>query len=509
MTQTINRKRIVLNTFFLYAKTLITMIISFVSTRLVLDGLGTTDYGIYGTVGGAIVMLETLNIAMTQATQRFMNYAEGKGERDHLLFIFNNTVLLHLGLGVIVIFLMFLLYFPLFGGVFNIPVERMEAAKFIYFFLALSAFFSIITVPYDALINAHENFLYYSIAGIVVAFLKLGAALLVVHFMSDRLILYGLLMATIAVLNMLIMRVFCRFKYEECRFAPRKYASAATAKEIGVFAGWNFVGAFANMAGNHGSTILMNHFFGPILIAAKNIGDQICAQVAILTSNMTKALNPVIVKSEGSGDRKTMVELSYKSCRFSFLLYLVLAIPFMYNTEPLLAIWLKEVPDWAVLFCQLQVTRTLFEQLFTPLRLSLMAQGSVRQINLADLVLGVMTFFILWYLYKLGFAAQWHYYISIVILVFISGAIKVYLSGKLCDMQFLDYLHKVIIPCMAVLILSIFLGAGVHLLLNQCNVLIIVFLQVVVLFLIGIFFGLSQSERSLLLSNIHIISRNK
>lgn len=482
------------------------MIISFVSTRLILDGLGASDFGIYGTVGGAIVMLEALNGAMTQATQRYMNYAEGKGEKEHLVSIFNNTVLLHICLGLVIVFLLAALYYPLFNGIFNIPAERMDAAKYIYLFLAVSSFFTIITVPYDAIITAHENFLYYSIVGILVALLKLGAAFAVVCYLSDRMILYGFLMASIAIINMLVMRIYCRKKYDECKFKPKEYADGNTIKKIGVFAGWNFVGAASNMAGNHGSTILMNHFFGPVLIAAKNIGDQLCTQVAVLTYNMTKALNPVVVKSEGSGDRQTMLRLSYASCRFSFLLYLVLAIPFILNTEPLLAIWLKEVPEWAVLFCQLQVIRTLFEQFFTPLRMSLMAQGSVKQMNLIDLVLSIGTFLILWLLYEMGFSAQWHYYVSIMLLVFASGVVKMLLCKKYCEMRLLDYLKSVILPCIIVTLLAGFVSFMLQNLADITHVLIVVCIQVMVIFAIEAIFGLTSQERSTILSKI--TSRN-
>lgn len=495
MSQIVNRKRIVANTLFLYTKTLITMVISFASTRIILNALGDSDFGLFGTVGGAIVMLEALNGAMTQATQRFMNYAEGKGDREHLITIFNNTVLLHIALGLVIVVLLAILYYPLFNGIFNMPEERVDAAKYIYLFLAISAFFTIITVPYDALINAHENFLYFSVVGIIVSLLKLGAAFIIVYYKSDRLILYGLLMAGISMVNMLIMRIYCKIKYEECHFQPRKYADSAMAKEIGVFAGWNFVSAFANMAGNHGSTILMNHFFGPILIAAKNIGDQICSQVAVLTNNMTKALNPVIVKSEGSGDRQTMISLSYKSCRFSYLLYLLLAIPFILNTEPLLTIWLKKVPAWAILFCQLQVVRTLFEQLFTPLRMSLMAQGSVKQVNLIDLVLGILTLIILWGLYSAGLPAQWHYYVSILLLVFISGAVKVHLCYKYCDMRISEYHRQVIWPCTISTVVAFIVSMVLQDILINFHFLTIIITQVMVLGIVEILMGLAKSER--------------
>ena len=475
------------------------MMISFISTRLILNGLGVSDFGVYGTIGGAIVMLESLNVAMTQATQRFLNYAEGKGDKEHMISIFNNTLLLHIGLGLIIVFLLASLYYPLFNEVFNIPEDRMDAAKYIYFFLAVSAFFTIITVPYDGMINAHENFLYYSIVGIVMSLLKLGAALTVVYYMNDKLILYGLLMAIIAIINMTIMRIYCRIKYEECFFKPIKYANAGMAKEIGVFAGWNFVGAFANIAGNHGSTILMNHFYGPILIAAKNIGDQICTQVAVLTSNMTKALNPVIVKSEGNGDRQTMLRLSFNSCRFSYLLYLVLAIPFIFNAEPLLVIWLKKIPKWAVLFSQLQVVRALFEQFFSPLRMTLMAQGSIKRVNLVDLLLGLLTFVVLWLLYRSGFVAQWHYYVSIVFLVFVSGIFKVYLCNIQCGMNTKDYIFSVILPCSFVTVASIIITWIVQQLIGNSHVLTIVCIQVATLFIVEFCIGLSHHERDILL----------
>lgn len=498
----VNTKRIAVNTIFLYMKTLITMAISFVATRIVLDSLGATDFGIYGTVGGAIVMLEALNGAMAQATQRFMNYAEGQGDKEKLICLFNNTVLLHICLGIIILLLMAALYYPLFNGIFNIPEDRVDAAKYIYLFLAISTFFTIITIPYDAMINAHENFMYYSIVGIVVALLKLAVAFMIVNYMSDRLIFYGLMMAAITIVNMLIMRVYCKVKYQECVFLPQKYADITMAKEIGTFAGWNFIGAFAGIAGNHGSTILMNHFFGPILIAAKNIGDQICTQVALLTYNMTKALNPAIVKSEGSGDHQTMINLSYNSCRFSFLLYMLLAIPFIFNTESLLVIWLKKVPEWAVLFCQLQVVRTLFEQLFSPLRISLMAQGSIRQINVIDLFLSIATFLSLWLLYDIGFLAYWHYYVSIIFLVVLSGLAKVYFCRNKCQMKVRDYIQMVVSPCIVVMIISCIATFLLQRMMGELNDLIVVSIEVFSLFLIESMVGLTKQERSIMLSKI-------
>lgn len=506
----VNKKRIIINTILLYTKTVISLIVSLFTTRLVLAALGELDYGIYGTVGGAIAMLSVLNIAMTKATQRFMNYAEGGDNKDRLLYIFNNTIILHIGLGLIIVAFMAVLYYPFFHGIFNIPIERLTAAKYIYLFLAISTFFTIITVPYNALVNAHEDFLYYSIVGIITSFLNYFAALVISqNYMQDKLILYGMLMALIAIFNMLVMRLYCKKKYQECVFSPRKYANTRMAKEIGVFSGWNFVGALAQMTGNHGSNILMNHYFGAIMITPKNIGDQISTQVAVLANNMNKALAPSIVKSEGGGDRETMINLSYVSCRFGVFLFLILAIPFLFNTEPLLGAWLKSIPKWAVLFCQLQIIRCLFEQLFGPLGTMLMAQGSVKQMNVVDLVLGVITFVVIWLLYSLGFHAQWHYYVSIGILVIINGIIKLQLCKIICNLNPWAYVRVAILPCANVMIVAAIVVFLLQISLFKNLILFSVTLQVVAVIIVVLLIGLTKLERKAILGKMtgFIISR--
>jgi len=498
----VNKKRIIINTILLYAKTLISLIVSLFTTRLVLAALGEIDYGIYGTVGGAIAMLSVLNIAMTKATQRFMNYAEGGDNKERLLYIFNNTILLHIGLALIIVSFMAVLYFPFFHGIFNIPIERLTAAKFIYLFLAISTFFTIITVPYNALVNAHEDFLYYCIVGIITSFLNLFAALVITNYLQDKLILYGMLMALIAIFNMLVMRIYCKMKYQECVFSPRRYANARMAKEIGVFSGWNFVGALAQMAGNHGSNILMNHYFGAIMITPKNIGDQISTQVAVLASNMNKALAPSIVKSEGGGDRESMIILSYASCRFGVFLFLILAVPFLFNTEPLLGVWLKSIPEWAALFCQLQVIRTLFEQLFGPLGTMMMAQGSVKQMNVIDLILGIITFVVIWLLYSIGFHAQWHYYVSIGILVVINGVIKMKLCKTVCNLNPWNYIRVAVLPCVIVMFVSVIVTLFLQSVLLNTHVLILVAIQVLAVTIVEFIIGLTKNERKVILSKL-------
>jgi len=298
--------RIIKNTGFLYAKMAITVFISLYSTRLILNALGASDYGIFNVVGGAIAMLGFLNASMAVATQRFMSYSEGEGDIEHIKQIFNNSLILHVIIALIVGIILISLKPILFDYLLNIESAKIDAAKWIYYFMIVSTIFTIVTVPYDATMNAHENMLYYSIIGIIQSLLNLGCAIIITRVTNDKLIWYGGLMALISMFVLLIMIVYCKRKYNECLFKPIRYYDKSTMKEITSFAGWNFIGGAASIISGYGIGLVLNVFYGTIANAAQGIANQISGQLGALGSNIKKAFNPVITKSEGAGERETI-----------------------------------------------------------------------------------------------------------------------------------------------------------------------------------------------------------
>lgn len=218
MSQTANR--VIKNTGYLYGKMAITMFISLYTTRLILNSLGASDFGIFNIVGGAIAMLGFLNAAMASATQRFMSYAEGEGDKEKQKYIFNISVVLHIIISAIVAVILFIAGYFFFNGFLNIPMERLDAAKVVYSSLIVSTILTMINVPYDAVMNAHENMRYYAVIGIVESFLKLTVAFVCVHSSGDKLIVYGMLMAAIPLVTLTIMKIYCHRHYEECVINP-------------------------------------------------------------------------------------------------------------------------------------------------------------------------------------------------------------------------------------------------------------------------------------------------
>lgn len=445
--------RVIKNTGYLYAKMGITMFISLYTTRLILNSLGATDFGIFNIVGGAIAMLGFLNASMASATQRFMSYAEGEGNKDKQKNIFNVSVVLHLLISLLVGVVLLIAGYFFFNGILNIPADRIFAAKVIYWSLIVSTMFTVMTVPYDAVMNAHENMKYYAIVGIIESLLKLSVALVVVYTLSDKLIIYGMLMACIPLITLTIMRIYCHKHYVECVIAPKKYWHKGLMKEMTSFAGWSLIGASSAVINGYGSGIVLNHFFGTTLNAAYGICGQLNGQMLAFSNNMMKALNPNIVKTEGSGLRDKMFSTAFTGCKVALMLYALLAIPFFFETPYILKIWLKQVPPYTMDFCRLSCIVVVIEQCYSPLCTALGAIGKIKQINLYNSILGYSSIIALIIAYKIGFSPS-----SIIILaiffrmLFLS--IVVFYCHKIGGMSIGSYLNEVVFKCLSVLLLT-------------------------------------------------------
>lgn len=501
--------RIIKNTGFLYAKMGITMFISLYTTRLILNSLGASDFGIFNIVGGAIAMLGFLNSAMASATQRFMSYSEGEGNKEKQKSIFNVSIMLHLSISMVVGIALLIAGYFFFNGVLNIPENRIFAAKVVYGSLIVSTMFTVMTVPYDAAMNAHENMRYYAIVGIFESFLKLVVALACVYTAYDKLIIYGILMACIPLITLTVMRVYCRRNYDECMIAPKKYWNKGLMKEMTSFAGWNFIVSISNILTQNGLSVVLNSFGGTTLNAAQGVGNQLCGQLQTFSSTMLKAVNPVIAKSEGQNNRDLMLQVSLKSCKFSLLLVIFFSIPASIEMPYIMKVWLHNVPQWAVLFCQLQILRTIIEQLTISLGNAIAAHGVIKSYSKASCILNIMPLLLTWLLFKFNFAPYWMYIVWISCWSIIGGGLKLYYCNKLCNLSYKVFFYVVFFPCLTISILTFFIGVVVHQLLDESLLrLLLVCISTSLMFLIvGWRIVLTPEEKVLILKIVNKIKK--
>lgn len=371
--------KVLRNICILYARMAVSMGISLYSTRIVLDALGAKDYGVFNLVGGIIALLAFLNVALTVSTQRYLSFYQAKNDLILQKRIFSNSLYLHLAVGLIVIGALKVLGFFFFNGLLNIPIESETAAKSIYFFMSLSIFFTIATVPFTALLNAHENMTWIAIVGFTEVILKLLVALYIQVIDENKLTTFGLLTSVISLLTFSMYAIICFRRYAECTLRFRENGDRKIRRDMAVFAGWNLFGTLCALGRVQGIAIILNVFFGAIANAAYAIANQVGSQLNFFSATLLQALNPQIMKSEGLSDRERMLRLSMAASKFCFFLLSLFSIPALFEMPAILGLWLKDIPEYTIVFCRLVLIGTLTNQLTIGLQSAVQATGNIKR----------------------------------------------------------------------------------------------------------------------------------
>lgn len=164
MSDNLPNKRIVINTVILYVKLIISIVVSFVTSRLILQALGANDYGLYNVVGGTVVMLNTLSVSMVATSYRYMAVELGKRENGDPNKIYNTVFVIHLSLAVLLLIIGETLGVLYVTKYLNIESSRQSDALFVLHLSLLTTVFAVITVPMNGLIIAKEKIYIYIVS---------------------------------------------------------------------------------------------------------------------------------------------------------------------------------------------------------------------------------------------------------------------------------------------------------------------------------------------------------
>lgn len=132
-------------------------------------------------------------------------------------------------------------------------------------------------------------------------------------------------------------------------------------------------------ARNQGFAVVLNHFFGTVINASYGIAFQIYGAMAFTVTSILNAMTPQIIKAEGENNRERMFFLAEKESKFSVLLMAIISIPIMIEMPKILMLWLKDVPEDAVMFCRFILVSFLCDQLTMGLNVVNQALGNIRR----------------------------------------------------------------------------------------------------------------------------------
>ena len=354
--------RIIINTVAQYTKTFVNIILSLYSSRLVLMMLGESDFGIYSLIAGIVALLSFLTNSMAMSTQRFLSISQGKGNEKEIKEILNNSLILHLALGLFIV-LVFLILTPfLFNGFLNIPSERVYAAKRLYYIIIGVLFISFQASPYRALLVSHENIVYTSVIDIIDGILKLCLVLLLPYSTIDGLITYGFIILSIQLFNFSAFALYDYLHYSECVVINLRNYDMQYLKKLAGFSGWVTLSSFCLVGRNQGFAIVINKMLETTANAAYGIANQLSGYLNFLSWSFAISVAPQLMQAVGKGDYSRALSLAKFQSKMGFLLMGLIVIPLLFEMNSVLTLWLKEYPENTALFAIMIVSSSLIDQ---------------------------------------------------------------------------------------------------------------------------------------------------
>ena len=377
-----NNKRIAKNTLLLYFRMLFMMVVSLYTSRVILNTLGIVDYGINNVVGGVITMLGFLTSSLGAASSRYITYDLGKGDMNVMKKTFGNILTIHFLLATIILIIGETVGLWFMSTQLQIPPERENAAFWVYQFSIFSSILAVISVPYNAVIIAHEKMSAFAYITVFDAILKLLIVYLLLIIPYDKLIIYAILFFLVQVFDRVVYGVYCTRHFPEstAKFTYDKKSF----KEIFAFAGWTMNGNLAIIGYTQGINILLNIFFGPAVNAARGVAVQVQNTCKQFCGNFQMALNPQLIKSYAKGQFREMHGLLIKSSKFSFFIIFFIALPLIFEAPFVLKLWLGVVPEHTVSFLRLILITSMLVTLSNPIVVSVHATGNLKRFQLIE-----------------------------------------------------------------------------------------------------------------------------
>lgn len=446
-----NAKRIVKNTLILYVRMFFQMAVTLYTSRVIISTLGVEDFGIYAVVGSAVTIFGVLSGNLNAATQRFITFELGKGKVSRIVEVFNTSIIVHLILAIIILLAGESVGLWFLNTHMSIDPSRIYAANWVYQCSLFSFVVSLTAIPYSAAIIAHERMKHLASIGILDVFLKLISVLILPFLSYDKLIVYAIFILIAAVVVTITYASYCYRFLPNCSF--RLCFNKNLLFQILSFAGWNFIGASSNILMTQGVNILLNIYFGVVVNAAQGIARQVQNAVGLFIQNFMIALNPQITKSYSGGDHSSMLNLVIQGTRFSFYLIFILSLPLFIETEMILRVWLKVVPQYAVILVRLGLIFTVLQALSNTLITAMLATGDIKKYQMIVGGLQMLNFPLTYLAFELNSPPYAALIIAIVLSCCCLAARLILLKGMI-GLPVREYMNNVLLNVSIVSILS-------------------------------------------------------
>lgn len=393
-------KRLAKNTMTLFLRTFFVMLVGLYVSRVLLQVLGVDDFGIYNVVGGIVVLFSFLNSAMAAASQRYITYTFGTGDTNETNKVFSASMTSQIAIAVVLFVVVEIFGIWFLNNKLQIPAERMTAANITFQFTVLTFCINVIRIPYEATVIAYEKMSFYAIVSILDVLIKLLIVIVLQFINHDKLVTYGLLLSVSSIILFVVYAYYCKRKFNTCHYYFVR--DITLYKKLFAFTGWSLFGSGSNVLTQQGFVFMLNIFYGVVVNAAMGIANQVNSAMTTFINSFQMSYRPQIVKSYAQGDTAHLNVLINTTSKMSFALIIIPVLILIFNMPLVLKLWLGEVPEYAVQFCQLILICTTIDAISGSYNAGIMATDEIRNYQIAISISFLLDLIISFILIKAG-----------------------------------------------------------------------------------------------------------
>ena len=496
-----NDKRIFKNTAFLYVRQLVIMGLSFFTTRVVLEKLGASDFGVNNVVAGFVSMFTLVNSILQGATSRYLSLHLGKNDMQLVKTTFSTAFFMHLAIAAFMFVLLesFGLWF--LNSHLNIPAERMFAANVVFQLSVLTVIIGISQTPYTAIMTSREHFNMYAFMSIFDVVAKLLTLYLLVVIPFDKLIIYTALQAFVSLIVAIVYRLYCIRNFEESRLS--RCFDRQLCKEMIIFSSWGVVGNTCVILNTQGLNIMVNIFFSTLVNAALGIAARVNATILAFVGGFLQAAQPQLVKYYGANDMHNFHRLIFNVSRYSLFMLAIIGVPVLIEIDYVLDLWLTEVPDYTSAFIKINIINSIISYSNRFVDQGLVASGHMKELNSYSSPIYLLELPLVYVALRLGASPSFVYAIAC-FTVFLCLFINVRMLSKFTGFParrylltvFLRSLILVLIACVPPYIIHVMMPEGFIRFIVVCSIALASTVTVLMLF------AMNHETRAMVVSKV-------
>lgn len=492
-----DNKTIAINTVVLTVKMVITIVCSFVISRLVLQALGADNYGLYNVVGGIVGMLALVSTSMVATSYRYIAVERGKGESGDPQKVYSTLMLIHVVLAVLLVVIGEPLGAIYINNFLNVTDASVGDAHFVFIFSLVAMFFNILAVPCNGLLVAEERFISVSVIDVCRSLLNVAMGVFLLEYTGNRLRLYAFLMALLTIGSRVAFQLYCKLKYPEIvKFKLNRNKSDY--KEITSFTGWMLLGATAVVGRTQGVAMVINLFFRNSINAAFGVATQIGHAATQFTNTLRQSVTPQIMKNQESNASRSL-NLVYAISRYAYLIMLVICVPLILCMDDVLKLWLgaDNIPPLTAIFASFLLIDGMIANLRTGFDASIQASGIIKKNQIGYTIINLSIIPIVYVLYKMGLPAYMNVLVG-VILSLVTTIFQASIMQEQTDFTYMDYWKKTVLPALYTTVAAFVPMIGLRMIIgnNILAILCFVFISVIWTSAVSFFIGMSTHERT-------------